>query len=224
MNVDRAIAPVTFLVVGAALFYAFSPACMGLDRFFFVVGGVYLVGAVAGAARMYRDGTLIDLFKWRSGDLAMGVVSAVLLALAIHGGRTVVAPRGSLSNLWSARIYAQIPPIGEGGQRLVLYLAGVMLVAALQVVTWQGLVQQSLEERVGVRRGFIVTSLLFTAAHAPTVKLLWLPAVGYNPLLVFATLLCGLVWGFLAGRFQRLWPSMVSAAALAVTLVWQFRL
>ncbi len=224
MTLDRAIPPVAFVVVGGALYYAFSPACTGSDRFYGVLFGVYLVGALAAVARMFRDGTLIDLFKWRSGDLAIGVVSAVVLALAIHGGRTVLAPRGTLSDLAVARVYAQIPPLGAGGTRLLVYLGGLVVIAALQIVTWQGLVQQAIEERLGPRRGFIVTAVLFGAAHAPTVKLLWLPAVGYNPLVLFAALFAGLVWGFLAGRLQRLAPSMVSAAVLALTLVWQFRL
>ena len=223
MNVDKLAAPVVTVLSTAALGYAFSQPIMGSLTFFYVTGGLYFVLALVAVARMFRDGTLIDMFKWRSGDLAIGVGSALALGLAIHGGRMVLAPRMSLKELWVARLYAQLPEPGVGGQRLLLLIAALAVVSALMIIAWQGLVQQALEEWLGVRRGFIVTAVLFALAHAPTIKLCEMPGAGLNPLLVFATLLCGLVWGFLAGRLQRLGPSLVSSMALAISLVTQFR-
>jgi uncharacterized protein len=49
------------------------------------------------------------------------------------------------------------------------------------------------------------------------------PVAGPNPLLVMAAFGCGLVWTFLAGRFERLLPSIVAHLVFTYFSAVQFR-
>ena len=75
-----------------------------------------------------------------------------------------------------------------------------MAVAALEEISWRGFVYSLLEERLGTRRAWPATAVLYALAHLPTVFLLRDPFAGPNPLVVLAALGCGLVWGLIVAR------------------------
>ena len=58
----------------------------------------------------------------------------------------------------------------------------------------------------------------------PTIWALRDKNAGYNPLIVVAALGCGLVWGFMARRFERLLPGMISHVLFDWTVLMMFRL
>jgi membrane protease YdiL (CAAX protease family) len=221
---DLAIPPIVFLVITAAVALAFGPAAAARPVVVYYLLVPYLVFTGVAIWRAYRDGTLLDLFRWRSGDIARGAGLAVALVACVYLGKQIVAPAHSPADLWVMRLYLQLGevPVDRTGNAL-LSLA-VVATAAAEEITWRGLVQQILEERLGVRRGWLLTAALYALAHAPTLWLLAMPGVGKNPTLVAAALFCGLVWGFLAGRMQRLPPAIVSHAFFTYALAMQLRL
>ena len=174
--------------------------------------------------RMWRDGTLLDLFRFRSGDLTLGVGIAVFLGACCWLGRSLLAPRGSPADMLVMRIYLQLGEIPTERSTYALVALALVLIALAEEIVWRGLVQQVLEESWGVRVGWLGTAGLYALAQAPTIWLLGVPGSPRNPLLVTAALFCGVVWGFAVGRMQRLPPALLSHAAFTFALALQFRL
>ena len=221
---DMVLPPLAVLVIALASWFAFATENAGRPV---VIGSLLAANALLAAVsiwRMWRDGTLLDLFAWRKGDITLGFGTAVMLLASVFVGRQMVAPRGTAAEAWLVRLYLQIgsPPSDRG--RAVLLMLAILAVTTAEEIVWRGMVQQVLEEKLGVRVGWIAAAALYALAHLPTVWLLAMPPVGLNPLVVMAALFCGSIWGFLVARKQRLAPALVSHALFTYTVTAQFRL
>ena len=194
------IALVVAVVAGAAG-YAFRvpPASAA----WLVVVLAYVVLAAAALVRLGRAGKLRELLAFRRGDPTLGI----LLGLTQLGAAWVVAkllvPADSPQRAWLMRVFLLNGESSEVSVSLML-----LLLVACEEIVWRGLVQGELREALGPRRCWIVASVLYAAAHLPTLVTLSDPAAGYNPLLVLAALGCGLCWGFLAEKSGRLIPGL----------------
>lgn len=222
--IDKLIPLLAVLVGGGASALAFSDRFAAQPAVLWILLAANGLLALVAFWRMWRDGTLVDLFRWRSGDVTLGALVALLLGAGVLLGRQLIAPRGSAMEGWVVRIYLQLGPTPAEHSSLLLFSLGVVTVAALEEIVWRGLVQQVLEEYLGVRRGWIVGAVLYALAHAPTLWLLAMPPAGKNPLLVMAALYAGAVWGFLVARKQRLPPAILSHVLFSYGLAIQFRL
>ncbi len=221
--VDLALIPIVTAVYAGALAYACTDAVQGSSRGFWVFFAVLAVLAVASLARMFRDGTLLDLFRWRQGDVFFGAVLAAALGVCLYVGRGALAPKDSPAQAWLLRLYLQLPPPASGtlcafGQSLAFFAVG-----AMDEIVWRGAQQQAVEERVGIRRGWLVTTALYGVAHLPTITLFAMPIAGKNPLALLAALLVSIVFGFLVGRLQRLPPALIGHGLLSYLMATQLR-
>jgi uncharacterized protein len=221
---DRFLPPLVLVVIGAAAHFAFSPSVAGTPRVLVYLLVPYALLSGLALWRMWRDGTLLDLFRFRSGDIALGVMAAVGLGVAVFVGRTMIAPSGSPAEAWVVRVYLQLGPVPADRSANLLFGAAIVAVALLEELVWRGMVQQVLEEQLSVRGGWLATTALYGLAHVPAAWQLAMPPAGANPLLPLAALFCGSVWGFLSARKQRLPPSLISHAIFTYALTTQFRL
>jgi len=222
--VDPFVPPLVFAVVLGVVWYGFSAAMLGKSTILVLFLVAYGLLTALALWRMWRDGTLLDLFRFRSGDIALGAAVALFLGGTTFVGRQVLAPRGSPGDALVMRLYAQLGELPEARGKLILVSVGVALVAVLEEIVWRGLVQQVLEERLGVKKGWLGTAALYALAHVPSVWLLAMPGAGKNPLVLMAAAFCGVVWGFLVGRMQRLPPALISHAVFTYGMAVQFRL
>jgi hypothetical protein len=221
--IDRILPALVVLVIGGASSFAFSDRFAAKGAVLWILLGANGLLALVSLWRMWRDGTLLDLFKWRSGDVALGALVTLLLGISVVVGRQIVFPPGSAPEAWVIRLYLQLGPIPTGSARLLFALA-IVAVASLEEIVWRGMVQQILEEWLGVRRGWILAALLYALAHLPTLWTLAMPSVGPNPLVLLAAFFCGSVWGFLVARKQRLPPALLSHALFTYAITAEFRL
>src|SRR5690606_14632422 len=136
----------------------------------------------------------------------------------------LLAPSGSMRELWLIRLYQQI-----GDQRLMqqnvalvsLLVAGI---AALEEIAWRGVGYRIVEQKWGTRRAFSIVTALSGIAHLPSVVALAVPGVGWNPLLVLAALGCGIVWSFIVAATGRLTIAVFSHAFFTWLVTVQFPL
>lgn len=221
--IDRILPAFATLLIGVASTFAFSDQFAAKGTVLWILLGANGLLALLALWRMWRDGTLLDLFRWRSGDVALGTITALLLGACILLGRYLIFPPNSPSEAWLIRFYLQIGPLPSGSSRALFALA-ILSLALLEEIAWRGLVQQILEEFFGVRRGWFLTAILHTLAYSPTLWVLAMPPVGKNPLLLLLTFSSGAVWGFLVARKQRLPPVLISHALLTYALTSDFRI
>lgn len=183
----------------------------------------YTALSVVALLRLRGEGKLIGLFRYRSGDIALGALSAAALLVGSWWGRSSLAPKGTPEAEWLQLIYAQL---GDPAalQSSVLLTGALLLIAVEEELVWRGLVLTELGEKIGVRAAWPATALLYAATTLPTLWTLSASTAGLNPLLFFASLGAGIVWSYLAAITGRLLPSMISHAVFTYFSAAQFRI
>jgi membrane protease YdiL (CAAX protease family) len=206
------IAALVTAVVAASMAFAFRLSLAGTPTMWFGVGIPYAALSALALYRLYDDGTLLDVFKIRAGDVTLGVLTAGLA----YGGAwafehffiSTSAPRLA----WLFRMAAQI---GSGRPSPVLLGLIIVGLAVAEELVWRGMVLGALAESFGTRRAAPLAALAYALAHVPSMFTLADSDVGLNPLLVIAAFGCGLVWSFTATLTGRLPPVIVSHAVFS---------
>lgn len=205
------------IATGVVMRYAFDPEHAGSSAMLLAIGALYALLAAGALVRLRQRGELYSSFRPAGGDVTLGAVTAGLLYGSARLVALVLAPHGSLREAWIRQLYLQLgDPAGDGRE---MVSAAVFLVAALEEITWRGLVMRALAGAYGVRRALVISALLFGVAHVPTLFLLADPVAGKNPLIVLAALGCGLVWGAIYVRTRRLLPAILAHALFSLAVV-----
>lgn len=219
VRVSAAVLGVT-LVVAFASFHAFAEPRAGTLGFWGTLAAANGALAVIAVVRAWRRDDWYWLApKW--GDFTRGFFgAAVLFGLSFLFVKLVLTgPREA----WLDRAYAQMGDSGElrtHFAKTALMLTGI---AFCEEVVWRGMVTSLLEERLGSRRAWLASTLLYSTAHLPTA---WVLAgkTGWNPILVIAAIAMGLVMGGMSRRFDRVPPAMVAHALFLIAATMMFRL
>jgi hypothetical protein len=210
--------------VGAAVHFAFQESRSGTSGFWLWMLIPYLLIGVAALARAQRDGVLKQWMRPQWGDFSRGFGGALALFALAFAFTKLVANQGSPREAWLARVYLQFGDPGKLRDNL-WGLAGMLVsIAVLEEIVWRGLVTSLLEEKIGSRRAWVWSAVLYSAAHVPAMWVLRDPKVGLNPVLPAAALAAGLLWGAMTRYFGRLPPAIVAHALFDWAVVTMFRL
>lgn len=210
--------------VAIANFFAFQLERAGQLTFVIVLAAPLLVFAGYGIARAVKDGVLKDLVTVRSGDFSRGFAAAGVLFGLAYGASRVFAAQGSPRESWLARIYLQLGDPSMLRKNVAVVVLAIVVLAIAEEVVWRGLVTSLLEEKIGTRRAWVWSAVLYAVSFLPAVWGLRDPVAGPNPLVPLGALGGGLVWGFMARRYERLLPSVFSHVLFYWTVLMMFRL
>lgn len=221
--------------VGAGSHFAFQLARAGQPSFVLWIGVPTVILAIIGAVRAHREGNLYRRHSFdgaggagwlnvRSGDFTRGFAAAALLFGGSYGFTKLVMPVGSDRESWLARLYLQIGDPTSLRKSVAMVVVAIIVISVAEELTWRGLVTSLLEEKVGTRRAWVWSAVLYAVAHTPTLWALRDPVAKLNPILPVAALGCGLAWGFMARRFERLLPGIFSHILFDWTVLMMFRL
>lgn len=216
----------TVLVVlpGAAVGFGFRLEHASTPTVLWSLAIPYAILAGLGLLRMWREGELSAKLRPRSGDLALGALIAMVLYLGAMLGRYVLTPSGSPREQWLMRLYLQLGDAEVFQRQIVPVSLAIATIAILEEIAWRGLGYGIAEKKWGPRRAFPLLIVLYGVAQLPTLFVLAAPGVGYNPLLLFAALGCGIVWTFLVATTGRLPVAMASHALFTWLVTVQFPL
>ncbi|MCL2777448.1 MAG: CPBP family intramembrane metalloprotease [Polyangiaceae bacterium] len=212
------------VVIAAATHFAFAAARAGEPSMLVWMGGPTVALAVFGAVRAYYDGVFKDWMAMRAGDFTRGFVGAAVLFGAAWVFTKVVAPVGSAREPWLARVYLQLGDPSMLRKNAPVLVGAIIVMAIAEEILWRGFVTTLLAEKIGSRRAWVWAAVLYAIAHAPTAFALQDRVAGYNPTVMAAALGGGLVWGFLARRYGRLLPGVISHILFDWTVLMMFRL
>lgn len=213
---------IVFLVVFVSFIAAFRRDMAGTDAFWLVFGLPHLALAVFAVERLYRDGKLRERLTPRGGDISIGALTGLALLAASWAVRASLTPTGSPRQAWLFWLYAQLGDPDRVQQSVILTVT-LCAIAVMEELIWRGYVLERMTAHFGERRGWVFTAVLYSLATLPTAYTLRDPVAGLNPLLIMAALGCGIVWTFMAARFKRLLPVIVSHVAFTYFSAVQFR-
>jgi membrane protease YdiL (CAAX protease family) len=145
-----------------------------------------------------------QLTDWDPKSFAKGIVSALGLYGLFWAGNLVITSiipfaENEISAVYGNTGAASLPVIG-----VLLFL----VIGPGEEIFWRGTVQKRLEERYGNLFGVITGASLYALVH------IW----ALNLTLFLAALLCGLVWGWLYSREEKLAPVIVSHSVWSVLI------
>jgi membrane protease YdiL (CAAX protease family) len=210
----------TFVVSASAVTLGIRAGTDARTMWLTVAGGYALTGALA----VYRLGatkTLLDRLVPKWGDISLGIVTAAALLGLAWAGRELLLPLGSERLGWLGQLYGKLG--SPSAVRGSLSMTGlVVLVSALEEISWRGLVQHELSVRVGQGRAWWLTAVSYAIATLPAAFLLADPVAGPNPVLPAGALSCGLAWGYVTKATGRLPPVMISHAVFTYFVVTRF--
>ena len=222
-SIANALAVGVTLSTAGVIAYAFNPARAGQGSMLASLGAFYAVLAAPALYRLHRRGELRRRFRPAYGDITLGAATAGVLYGSARIVGALVAAHGSPREPWIEALYRQLGNPDAPGRTLTG--AAVFAVAALEEIVWRGLVMGSIQDVAGPWRACAYTTLLYAAAHLPTMILLRAPGAGDNPLVVVAALGCGLVWSLMVLRTGRLLPSLLAHALFSWAIIefplWQ---
>jgi membrane protease YdiL (CAAX protease family) len=212
------------VTIAVAAHFAFDVTRAGTSAFFFIMAVPTVVLAALGLLRAYHDGILKHWFSVKSGDFSRGFAAAAILFGAAYAFSKSVTPPESERASWLARLYLQLGDPSALRKGVSMVVVAIIIMAIAEEIVWRGLVVSLLEEKIGSRRAWVWAAVLYAVAHAPTIWALRDPVAGANPVVVLAALGCGLVWGGMARKFDRLLPSIFSLVLFDWTVIMMFRL
>ena len=216
--------------------FAFQLSRVGQPTFALWIAVPTILIAIAGAMRAQREGNLYRRSSFdeggggagwlnvRGGDFTRGFGAAALLFGSAYGFMKLFAPQGSDRESWLARLYLQLGDPATLRKNVVFVVIAIVVIAVSEELVWRGLVISLLEERVGSSRAWVWAAVLYSLAHLPTIWALRDPVAGLNPVVPAAALGAGLLWGYMARRFERLLPSIFSHVLFNWTVLMMFRL
>jgi membrane protease YdiL (CAAX protease family) len=210
--------------LGVAGYMASRESIEGTATVAYFILGPMIVAAAGGAFLLHRAELFRPLITFKPGDFTRGfVVAAVLFGLtsaATHWLFPLSEPRAS----WLLRLYLQLGDPKELRDHVPFVVVAILLASVAEEIIWRGVMPFLLEEYVGTRRAWLYSAVVYAVAQVPTAFALRTKEAGLNPLLPAAALVCGLCWGALTRKFERLWPAIISHALFDWCVVMMFRL
>ncbi len=210
------------LVSGSSVALAMRPSSSSQLAMWLTVGIPNACMAAIAVVRLQRRGVLAERLTPRWGDPSLGAVTGLLLLALSWAGRAHLMPAGSVQQAWIAQLFWRLGDPTKLQQSLLM-TGLILLVPVCEELVWRGLVLEELTEKLGQRRAWPVSAVLYGVAALPTAYMLAVPGLGLNPLLVLAALGCGLVWGFMVNRTQRLPAAILSHMVFTYFSTTQFR-
>lgn len=146
--------------------------------------------------------------KFDMRNILLGVVVAILLWCVFWVGDKVSSWMFNFARPQVDLIYG----IKEGESPWALSLLLLLLIGPAEEIFWRGYVQERMSKKWGLNRGYLIATACYTLVHVPSC----------NFMLVMASMVCGLAWGFLYRQMPQHFTGIVISHALwdAAVFVW----
>jgi membrane protease YdiL (CAAX protease family) len=168
-----------------------------------------IVGSLLAGISFYinhKAGSFINarLYDFKPVYLLIGIISAAILYLVFFTGDYI-------SNLIFNFADKQVTGIYNNKSLLDPITIAFLLffiIGPAEEIFWRGFVQDTLQEKLGENKGWIIASLIYGGVHV----------FAMNFMLFMAALICGLFWGYIFKRYKSLWPGIISHAVWDVII------
>lgn len=154
----------------------------------------------------HKNGEAINyrLYYFEPKYILIGIISAAALYMVFYAGDIV-------SKLILPFADRQVVGVYNNKSLLDPAVIGLLLLFIIgpsEEIFWRGFVQDTLAEKFGDNKGWIIASLIYGGVHI----------VAMNFMLFMAALICGLFWGWMFKKYKSVWPGIISHALWDLTI------
>jgi membrane protease YdiL (CAAX protease family) len=162
--------------------------------------------ALVSAYINHKTGPAINyrLYFFKPEYITIGIVSAVILYLVFYAGDYISKQIFTFANQQVTNIYGNKTLLNPTIIGLLLFF----IIGPAEEVFWRGFVQDTLAEKFGDNKGWIIGALIYGGVHI----------IALNFMLFLAALVCGLFWGYMFKKYKSLWPGIISHALWDLTI------
>ena len=144
---------------------------------------------------LIRKNWRID-FKFNFRYLFLGLISSVVLWWIFYFGDLLSSLLFNFAKSQITSIYS----IKAEANSTYISIALAFLIGPAEEIFWRGLIQNNLSKKFNKNIGFLLATTMYTMVHVASL----------NFMLIMASLICGLFWGFLYRRHKNLWMLIIS--------------
>ncbi|MBC8377992.1 MAG: CPBP family intramembrane metalloprotease [Planctomycetes bacterium] len=193
---------VMVLIAAAAFFVLFSPWTNNAIAFFPLMTATAFLLAAGSLVLQRKQAANIYMFK--PVFIPIGILAAAVLYVMFWVGHFVsthILPfaASQVDSIYTIRA-GQNPWLIAG---LLLFIIG-----PAEEIFWRGFVQKRLSKCYGTLFGLIIATAIYALVHV------W----SFNLMLLAASALCGIFWGFMFALTKNLWPCIICHALWDVTI------
>lgn len=202
---SKRIKPLIFLLILATLIWI---ELFVLKTFNFWIEMTICASFLAGMGLYFnrKNGEAINyrLYVFEPKFILIGIVSATILYAVFYFGNIIsklILPfaEGQIAGVYGNK--SLLDPV-------IIALLLAFIIGPAEEVFWRGFVQDTLAEKFGDNKGWIIASLIYGGVHI----------FAMNFMLFMAALICGLFWGWIFKRYKSVWPGIISHALWDLTI------
>lgn len=146
---------------------------------------------------------LHSIFLFSKKQIIIGFISAVFLYIIFVIGNYISTALFPFAENQISAIYNN-----KSSNNILIGGLLLFLIGPAEEIFWRGFVQRKLTSRYYPSKAWILASLLYTAVHLPS----------GNFMLVLASLVCGLFWGYIFMKYKSIWPCIISHSLWGLTV------
>ena len=136
--------------------------------------------------------------------ILIGIFSAIGLYLIFYLGNIITGYLFPFKDSQVLSVYSN----RSNGNLIWIGLLLLFVIGPGEEIYWRGFIQNTLSEKMGENKGYIISVLLYAGVHIIT----------GNIMLVIAALVCGIYWGWLYKKEKSLLPVIISHAIWDLTI------
>ncbi|KXK43498.1 MAG: CAAX amino terminal protease self- immunity [Chlorobi bacterium OLB5] len=199
------IKPLVFLLILAFIFWI---EMFLLKNFNFWIEMTIAASLLAGLGLYFNhvNGEAINyrLYFFEPKYIITGIVSAALLYIVFYAGDKISGIIFTFADNQVTGVYSNKSLLDP----VVIGLLLVFIIGPAEEVFWRGFMQDTLAEKFGDNKGWIIASLIYGGVHI----------IAFNFMLFMAALICGLFWGWIFKKYRSVWPGIISHALWDLTI------
>lgn len=199
------IKPLIFLLILAAIIWI---ELFVLKTFNFWIEMTVCASFLAGMGLYFnhKNGEAINyrLYFFEPKFILVGIISAAALYAVFYFGNIISKLILPFAESQIAGVYGNKSLLDP----VIIALLLAFIIGPAEEVFWRGFVQDTLAEKFGDNKGWIIASLIYGGVHI----------FAMNFMLFMAALICGLFWGWVFKKYKSVWPGIISHALWDLTI------
>ncbi len=186
---------ISYLLALSFWFLMFSPLTGHLIYTFYLM--VFAASVLTGISFLYGR-KMFSGEKLTKKNIILGIISAFLLYGVFFIGNEVSTFLFPFAKDQIQNIYL----IRSGYEKIFIILILFFLIGPAEEIYWRGFVQNLTVKRFGNVKGIILSIILYTSIHIPSL----------NFMLISAAFVAGVFWGLMYFKFKSIYANIISHA------------